>query len=178
MIDPETSEEQPEPLEEAVASEVPPEVAAQMETLRADLARSQDRHRRALADLDNYRKRVERDGEQRAKSARNTVLIDWLDAFDSVERALWLEPGEDGLLAVLGQMEGILARHGVRRMDALGAAFDPQRHEAIAAQPSTDVPARTVLDVARSGFEFADGTVLRPAQVVVSQRPDEAGDGA
>ena len=164
-----------EPLEAPVGEDLPAEVSAQLESLRGDLARSEDRHRRALADLDNYRKRVARDGDRRAASARDGLLLEWLDVLDSVERALWMEPGDQGLVSVLAQMEAILARHGVHRIDALGAPFDPAQHEAIAAQPGNGLPPRTVLEVARSGFAFADGTVLRPAQVVVSQAPATGG---
>lgn len=139
--------------------------------LREELARAQDRHRRALADLDNYRKRVEREGDRRAVETAQAVLREWLEAIDSVERALRLEPGDPGLTAVLEQMEAILARHGVGRLDAAGAPFDPKRHEAIAVQPAADAPDYTVLEVARSGFGLDDGEVLRPAQVVVARRP-------
>jgi molecular chaperone GrpE len=139
--------------------------------LRDELERARDRHRRALADLDNYRKRAEREGDRRVGEARQALLREWLEALDSVERALRLEPRDPGLTAVLEQMEAILARHGVRRLDALGTPFDPERHEAIAVQPAADVPDQTVIEVARSGFGLGDGTILRPAQVVVSRHP-------
>lgn len=144
---------------------------AEVAELQAELARTQDRHRRALADLDNYRKRVERDGDRRAADARRAVLGEWLEAVDSVERALTMEPGDPGLGAVLEQMEAILARHGVTRMDPVGTRFDPERYEAIAVAPAANVPDHTVLEVARSGFAFDDGSVLRPALVVVARRP-------
>jgi molecular chaperone GrpE len=143
--------------------------------LRAELAQAQDRHRRAAADLDNYRKRVEREGDQRAAAASRTLLREWLEAIDSVERALRMEPGDPGLTAVLAQMEAILAQHGVGRLEAAGTRFDPERHEAIAMQPAADVPDYTVIEVGRSGFGLDDGTVLRPAQVVVARR--QAGEG-
>lgn len=139
--------------------------------LREELTHTQDRHRRALADLDNYRKRVEGEGDRRAVAARRAVLGDWLDAVDSVERALRMEPGDPGLTAVLDQMEAILARQGIVRFEAAGSRFDPERHEAIAVQPAAGVPDLTVLEVARSGYGLADGEVLRPAQVVVARHP-------
>ena len=159
------------------ANEEPPAEAAEDEVaeLREDLARTQDRHRRALADLDNYRKRAEREGDRRVVEAQRALLRDWLDAVDSVERALRLEPGDPGLIAVLEQMEAILARYGVTRVEAAGARFDPERHEAIAVHPTLDVPDHTVIEVARSGFGLGDGEILRPAQVVVARRP--AGEG-
>jgi molecular chaperone GrpE len=103
------------------------------------------------------------------------LLRDWLEALDSVERALQLEPGDPGLTAVLAQMEAILARHGVTRLEAVGTRFDPERHDAIAIQPALDAPDHTVLEVARSGFGLGNGEILRPAQVVVARRP--AGEG-
>lgn len=148
---------------------------ADVAALREELTRAQDRHRRALADLDNYRKRVERDGDRRAMQARQTLLREWLEAVDSVERALRLEPDDPGLTAVLEQMEAILARHGVVRLDAVGTRFDPQLHEAIAVQPDAEAQDHTVLDVARSGFAGRDGEILRPAQVVVARRAAGAG---
>ncbi len=146
------------------------DVVAELAAVKDELASTQDRYRRSLADLDNYRKRTARDGDRRAAEARQAVLREWLEAVDTVERALRLDPGDAGLSAVLGQMDGILTRAGVLRMQPVGAAFDPQRQEAIEVRVTDDEPDYTVLDVARSGYELAD-TVLRPAQVVVSRRP-------
>jgi molecular chaperone GrpE len=139
--------------------------------LEADLARMEDRYKRALADLDNYRKRSGSEAQQRIQESREALLRDWLDAVDSVERALMMEshgPLVEGLQSVLEQMEAILGRQGVRRMDAVGQPFDPQRHEAVAVREADDVPDRTVLETARSGYATGDH-VLRPAQVVVSR---------
>jgi molecular chaperone GrpE len=148
----------------------PPTEHDELAALRAELSRVEDRYRRALADLDNNRKRSAREVEQRVAGAREAQLRDWLEAVDSVERALRLEPGDPGLTAVLEQMNAILARQGVTRVDAIGTRFDPERHEAIAVQPAADAPDHTVLEVARSGFALDDGELLRPAQVVVSRR--------
>jgi molecular chaperone GrpE len=134
----------------------------------AELAQMEDRYKRALADLDNYRKRTGREIERRVGERDEALLRDWLDVVDSVERALRMEPQQEGMRAVLDQMEAILARRGVQRIGHVGEPFDPERHEAIQARPAGDVPDRTVVDVARSGFELG-GRVLRPAQVVVSQ---------
>lgn len=170
-ISPGTDDAADDARPQVTATDDAPDTSSEVAELRSELTRSQDRHRRALADLDNYRKRVERESERRVAEARQAVLRDWLDAVDSVERALRLEPGDPGLTAVLAQMDAILAREGVTRLDAVGTPFDPQRYEAIAVQPATDVPEYTVLEVARSGFGLSDGGVLRPAQVVVSRWP-------
>jgi molecular chaperone GrpE len=144
--------------------------------LAAELAQMEDRYKRALADLDNYRKRSAREAERRVEESREALLRDWLEAIDSVERALWMDPESpmsEGLRAVLEQMEAILARQGVQRIGAAGEPFDPERHEAVGVRPTNDQPDRTVAEVARSGFELG-GRVLRPAQVIVGRR-QEAG---
>jgi molecular chaperone GrpE len=145
----------------------------------AELAAMEDRWKRALADLDNYRKRSAAETQRRVTESQERMLGDWLEAVDSVERALRMEPEPDnqlalGLRAVLEQMEAILARQGVERIGAAGEEFDPERHEAVAVRPANDVPDRTVLEVARSGFRHGD-RVLRPAQVVVSQARQDDG---
>jgi molecular chaperone GrpE len=137
----------------------------------AQLAELEDRYKRALADLDNYRKRSAREVERRVAESTESQLRQWLEAVDSVDRALQMgagDPAADGLRAVREQMEAILARQGVERLGAVGERFDPERHDAIAVVPSAEVPDRTVLEVARSGFSLGD-RVLRPAQVVVSR---------
>jgi len=129
--------------------------------------RDDERYLRALADLDNYRKRSAQEVERRVTEQAERLLLDWIEAVDSVDRALAMQPS-DGLRGVLGQMEAILARQGVERVGAAGDRFDPELHEAISVQESEEVPDHTVLDVARSGYRRGE-RVLRPAQVVVSR---------
>jgi molecular chaperone GrpE len=140
--------------------------------LAAELEKLDDRYKRALADLDNYRKRSAREVERRVAESTESLLREWLDAIDSVERALLMAETDSslavGLQAVLDQMEGILERQGVTRVGAAGEPFDPERHEAIAVVAAEGVPDRTVVEVARSGYALGD-RILRPAQVVVAQ---------
>jgi molecular chaperone GrpE len=154
-------------------TQAPPE-AGDREGLAAELARLEDRYKRALADLDNYRKRTGREIERRVAEARESVLRDWLEAVDTVERAIRIERDErclDGLRAVMDQMDAVLARQGAHRIGAPGDPFDPERHEAIAVQASDDVADRTILAVERSGYAIGD-RVIRPAQVVVARTPE------
>jgi molecular chaperone GrpE len=158
--------------ETAQAEEAPPP-AVDLAQIEGQLAELDDRYKRALADLDNYRKRAARETERRVADARDAVLRDWLDAVDSVERALRMEPEPShplaaGLRAVLEQMEAILARHGIERIGAPGERFDPERHDAVGARETGEAPEGTVLDVARSGFAAGD-RVLRPAEVIVAR---------
>jgi molecular chaperone GrpE len=160
------------PAAEASASEE----HADYGELTAELARLEDRYKRALADLDNYRKRTAQEIERRVAEATESGLRAWLEAVDSVERAMRMEshgPCYEGLRAVLEQMDAVLARQGAARIGAAGDRFDPERHEAIAVQPSADVPDRAILAVERSGFALGD-RVIRPAQVVVARTPGHA----
>jgi molecular chaperone GrpE len=138
----------------------------------SELAAMEDRWKRALADLDNYRKRTMRETDRRVEEARDAVVRDWLEAVDSIDRALAADPEgplADGLRAIREQMDSILERQGVTRIGAVGEAFDPERHEAVAVRATGDAPDKTVLDVARSGYMRGD-RVLRPAQVVVARQ--------
>jgi molecular chaperone GrpE len=147
------------------------EHASQERHQQADLAARnaelEDRHLRALADLDNFRKRSARETERRVAEERERLLLQWLDAVDSVERALRMTPEAEGLRAVLQQMEAILARYGVARAGAPGDPFDPVRHEAIGVNDGNGGQP-TIGDVARSGYTIGD-RVLRPAQVIVTR---------
>jgi molecular chaperone GrpE len=140
----------------------------------AEVARLDDRLKRALADLDNYRKRAGREVERRVAENREAMLRDWLEPLDSLERAVGVDSGASlaaGLRSVLHQMETILARHGVERMAAAGEPFDPALHEAVGVREVDDVPDRTIIEVVRSGYRLGD-RVLRPAQVIVSRKPE------
>ena len=140
--------------------------------LREQNAQLEDRYKRALADLDNYRKRSAREVEGRVTEQRERMLLDWLDAVDNVERALKAgdptNPLFAGLRAVLEQMEAALERQGLTRVGAAGDRFDPERHEAVGVVDSDDVPDGTIVDVARSGWALGN-KVVRPAQVTVSR---------
>jgi molecular chaperone GrpE len=139
------------------------------EELLAQLAAAEDRFLRARADLENYRKRADRELERRLRERIDDVLRDWLEGVDSVERALALQAGDTaGLRAVLDQLDAILARQGVTRLGEVGAPFDPELHEAIGVVPAGDSPAGTIAEIARSGYSVGD-RVLRPAQVVVAR---------
>jgi molecular chaperone GrpE len=150
------------------------QLTADLQETRAQLAAAEDRYLRALADLDNYRKRAARDLERRVLDQQDDLLRAWLEVVDSVDRALAVETEQtalaEGLRAVLDQMETVLARRGVARMGEVGQRFDPELHEAIAVIPDRDRPPDSIADVARSGYTVGD-RVLRPAQVAVARPP-------
>lgn len=147
----------------------------------ADLARelelARERALRAQAELDNYRKRMQRELEEERKFAQLPLIRDLLPVIDNVERAIEAaEKGGDvsGLLAgfrmVSQQLEETLGRHQCRRIPALNEPFDPNLHQAIAQQPSAEHPPHTVAAVAQAGYRLHD-RVVRPAQVMVTVAP-------
>jgi molecular chaperone GrpE len=150
----------------------------ELSELRERAADLEDRYKRALADRDNYRKRSAAELERRVAEAGERVNREWLDAVDSVERALRgidpVNPMAEGLRAVLEQMEAVLERQGISRVGAVGEPFDPELHEAVGVVETDQAPDRTVVDLARSGWATGD-RVLRPAQVIVSRRPGSDG---
>jgi molecular chaperone GrpE len=143
--------------------------------LQAELEQMEDRFKRALADLDNYRKRSARELERLVTERGDAVLGDWLEVVDGVERALQQTadtPLHEGLRAMLEHMDAVLERQGVRRIGERGEPFDPNRHEAVDVRETDETPDRTVVEVLRSGYA-RDDRVLRPAQVVVARAPQQ-----
>ena len=141
--------------------------------LEARLAEAQDQRLRAVADLDNLRKRCAAQVERAEADARTQVARQWLPVVDNLERALEHAEADprtivEGIRAVRQQALGVLASLGFPRRDDTGATFDPVRHEAIAAMYDPGVPPGTVVQVVRPGYGEPD-RLLRPAQVVVAK---------
>ena len=136
-------------------------------------AQLEDRYLRALADLDNFRKRSARDSERRIADVTDGLLRSWLEVVDSIERALHLTADERAaadLRAVHDQIQAILDRQGVTRIGATGDPFDPGLHEAVGVYPTHELPDRAIVDVAQPGYAVGD-RIVRPAQVIVARRP-------
>jgi molecular chaperone GrpE len=149
--------------------------AAQLADQAARIAELEDLRLRALADLDNVRKRCAAQVSQAEAEARAAVARQWLPVVDNLDLALEhaeADPASivDGVRAVRAQALDILARLGFPRRDDRGARFDPARHEAIASRPGPGAEADLVAEVVRPAYGEGDHQ-LRPAQVVVA-RPD------
>ena len=146
---------------------------ARLAGLQARLAEAEDQKLRALADLDNLRKRCAAQVERAEADARTQVARQWLPVVDNLERALEHAEADprtivEGIQAVRQQALGVLASLGFPRRDDTGATFDPARHEAVAATYDPRVPPGTVVQVVRAGYGEPD-RLLRPAQVVVAK---------
>jgi molecular chaperone GrpE len=136
------------------------------------IAELEDRLLRALADLDNLRKRFEREVARERAAERARVAAAWLPVVDDLERAIHHAGGAEasileGVRAVHGHAVDVLERLGFPRFDDLGAPFDPVRHEAVSSVEA-DSPPGTVVATVRPGYGTGDD-ILRPAGVVVSQ---------
>jgi len=173
---PQRSETDARPDEGASADLTDQELRARLAQALAQLETAEERFLRARADLDNYRRRAEREIERRVREQTDELIRGWLDVVDSVERALTLEQEHPqltaGLRAFLDQMKGVLARQGVGQIGAVGEPFDPQLHDAVGVVSNSDQPEGAVAEIARSGYAIGD-RVLRPAQVAVSRPPDQ-----
>ena len=149
--------------------------AAQLADQAARIAELEDLRLRALADLDNVRKRCAAQVSRAEAEARAAVTRQWLAVVDNLDLALEhaeADPASiiDGVRAVRAQALDILARLGFARRDDRGARFDPARHEAVASRPDPGAEADVVAEVVRPAYGEGDHQ-LRPAQVVVA-RPD------
>ncbi len=132
---------------------------------------------RARADLDNYRKRVAREKEEAIRYANNSLIEKLLPILDNFELGLDAARNASdaagiiqGLEMVRKQLEDFLRENGVEVVNAVGDAFDPNLHEAVAHEPNGEVADGSVIRQIRRGFKLKD-RLIRPASVVVSKGP-------
>ncbi|NCF44767.1 MAG: nucleotide exchange factor GrpE [Proteobacteria bacterium] len=167
--------------EEAAAahadSEPAPEPASEPSAEQADdgieLAKVKDQLLRTVAELDNVRRRAQRDVENAHKFAVEKLLGDLLPVADSLEKAEEAAQSTDnaasmaeGIGLSLKLFVGILEKAGVAIIDPLGEPFDPQLHEAMAMVPNPDAEPNTVMDVMQRGYTL-NGRLVRAAKVIV-----------
>jgi molecular chaperone GrpE len=146
-------------------------------------SRAQDFYRQLLslkADFDNYRKRSEREKEQRYLHGKMAVLEQVIGLYDTFTKGLASLPVAssdaaalvDGIRLLYREFEQMLAREGVRRMECAGMPFDPGRHEVMDSEVRDDVPDGTITAVLSDGFTLqrdSGDLVLRAARVRVSR---------
>jgi molecular chaperone GrpE len=153
---------------------------ARIQVLEEELATAQDQALRVAADMQNVRRRAEQDVEKAHKFALERFANDLLPVVDSLERGLELSsPDDEAIKAVREGMEltlklfqDTLKRYQLEVIDPHGAPFNPEHHQAMAMQESTNVEPNTVLQVFQKGY-LLNGRLLRPAMVVVSKAPVE-----
>ncbi|HLX03846.1 MAG TPA: nucleotide exchange factor GrpE [Trinickia sp.] len=159
--------------------------APESDALRDELDRSRKQteeqralYVRALADFENYRRRMERDQRALSDLGRRELIKRLLPVIDNLQRAAQYRgrgtPADqivDGLLATVKQFESILEAENVKTIETIGKPFDPAVSEAVGTARDGSVPDNTVLDEARRGYMIGED-VLRPAQVIVSKHDE------
>jgi len=158
----------------AAEQSVAPAAEGAIEQLRSEIEAFKDRELRALAELENYRKRAARELDDRLRYANLPLMRDLLPVLDNVERAIQAADQNadgagllEGVKIVRQQLADVLKRHHCEPIEALHAPFDPHLHQAIMQQPTDEHPANTVVTVAQTGYRLHD-RIVRPSQVIVS----------
>jgi molecular chaperone GrpE len=161
---------------EAAAPEPQPEPAVDpVEVARQQASAAQDRYLRAIADLENFRRRTIREKDELRAFAAARVVEELLPVLDNLALGLQAAqaPNADltsllgGIEMVATQLKTALGNHGLKELNPTGQPFDPNLHEALSQVPSTDVPEGSVVQVVRTGYTL-NGRLLRPASVIVS----------
>jgi len=173
----------PQP-ETAADTPVQPDAAAAPKastSLDRELAEMKDRLLRTLADMENMRKRTDREVADARVYGVSTFARDILGVADNMHRAMQALDDElranadDAVKALLDGVElterelmNVLEKHGVKKLDPMGQKFDPNRHQAMFEMEDASVPSGTVVQVMQAGYTIGE-RVLRPALVAVSK---------
>ncbi len=153
------------------------DIAEDIENLRIELADVNKKWLRALADLDNYKKRIERDRARWGQQTKEAILLDLLDLMDNFERAVACEdpgspppddPFRQGVELILGYLADILEKNGVRPLDSCGTEFDPNVHEAVSQLESEEHESNQIVQEIRRGYMLGD-KLLRCSRVIVAK---------
>ena len=166
---------------EGVSEDAPEGVqfSAEVESLKKRLAEAEsktseykDSWLRSQAEFQNYRKRLERDNEMMYTSMKGDIIKKILPILDDLERALQNRSADDpwanGIELVVRKFQTILESEGIKRIEAVGAEFDPNFHEAISHEPADGAKSGHVIGVVQNGYMLGD-RVIRPALVRVAQ---------
>lgn len=166
----------------AAAPSQPVDLTPQLEELKTRAAKADehwDRLLRTTADFDNFKKRAARERQDAARYANESLilkLIPVLDNFENAQAAAQTSQGngaeslQAGIAMVYQQLKTTLAEAGLEEVEAGGKPFDPNLHEAVSQQESSDVPEGHVLQQLRKGYKLRE-RLLRPASVVVAKKP-------
>jgi molecular chaperone GrpE len=160
-------------------SEEVDQLSAEIDALNKKLAEAEsktseykDSWLRSQAEFQNYRKRIERDSEMTYISLKGDIVKKILPVLDDLERALQNRAADDawasGIELIVRKFQNILESEGVKKIEAVGAEFDPNFHEAISHEPADGAKSGHVIGVVQNGYMLGD-RVIRPALVRVAQ---------
>jgi molecular chaperone GrpE len=159
---------------------------ADLKAARAEAAEWQDRFLRKAAELENFRKRADKEKVDAMTLAKGSLLLEFLPVADACERALQSmeigqgDPGEleqyrEGVELLYKQLLDTFNRSGVVPIESEGKPFDPHLHEALSRQEDPNYEVDTVVQELRRGYRFKE-KLLRPAQVIVAVQPAAQGE--
>jgi molecular chaperone GrpE len=158
------------------------ELMVKLQEAEEKAAENYDKYVRAIAELDNYRKRATREKADAIQYGNENLLRDILPLVDGMDRALEHACNSDdfdafrkGLKLLQGQLLGCLQKHGVEMIDTAGKGFDPHIHEAMMQVESAQHEDSQVVGEFERGY-LLNGRLLRPAKVSVCKRPSMGGD--
>ena len=175
------SEEKQQASEEARSEqgEESPTIDAELEEANRERTQFRDMALRAQADLENYKRRIEKERPELHRAAVGGVLLKLLPILDNLQRALEYTPANtqeetwlEGIRLIERSFEALLASEGVVAIEAEGTPFDPWEHEAVFSVASAEHQPGTVVNVTQKGYKHRD-KVLRPAQVAVAKTNDQ-----
>ncbi|MBM3279148.1 MAG: nucleotide exchange factor GrpE [Candidatus Handelsmanbacteria bacterium] len=169
----------PEEEDGAPAAEAADETTVALEEARAQAAEHYDRYLRAVAELDNFRKRTARMRSDTREETVRDMLLQIAPVMDNMRRALaqenaTVEVFKQGVELIYSQLHEVLRGYGLEEIQALGQPFDPVYHEALLEVERGDQPPGTVVEEMEKGYRLRD-KVVRPARVVVSKTGGENG---
>ena len=153
------------------------DLAAALAAAEARATENRNGYLRAVAEMDNFRKRSEREIDNARKFAIERFAQELVPVGDALEAGInagATNPGPallEGAQATLRQLHRAFDKGGIKIIDPAGQPFDPEWHEAMVVQESAEQPANTVLSVIQKGYSL-NGRLLRPARVIVSKSPD------
>ena len=151
--------------------------SAALAAAEARATENRNNYLRAVAEMENFRKRSEREVDNARKFAIERFAQELVPVGDALEAGINAgadNPGPallEGAQATLRQLHRAFDKGGIKILDPQGQPFDPEWHEAMAVQESAAQPANTVLSVIQKGYSL-NGRLLRPARVIVSKAPD------
>ena len=152
------------------------------EELTTERDELKERLLRLQAEFENFRRRNLKERQEAHNFGHQNLVKDLLPSVDNLERAIAYSEGSDGgdlqgllkgIELVQKQLLALLAKHGVKRVEAKGQPFDPAVHEAMAQVENDGVPANTIVEVLEEGYQLHD-RMLRPSRVMVSRKSAEA----
>jgi molecular chaperone GrpE len=146
---------------------------AEIERLKEEVRREHDMYLRALADFDNYRRRVDRERGSAARSGKREIILSLLELLDSFDRALQhmgdpVSAVSEGVHAIHRKLLALLEAQGVAPFESVGQPFDPSLHEAVSSVESDQYEPGVVADEVRRGYRWGDA-LLRAARVRVAR---------